>query len=71
MDNDFTVCRAGEPCRRQQQAGSESAAIVRRLEDLMRRCRDGHQLVYQDLLEVRGATTTASGAHAGVRHHGV
>jgi hypothetical protein len=59
MENDFIVCRDGEPCRRQQfgqQPGSESAAIVRRLEALMRRCReDGHRLVYQDLVEVRGA----------------
>lgn len=53
MNHDFTVCPAGESCRKQQQ-GSESAAIVQRLEDLMRRCREeGHRPAYQDLLRVR------------------
>lgn len=61
MNTDFNVCPKGT-CR--AQSGSQSAAIVQRLEDLMRRCREeGHQLTYRDLLEVRNAQSTP--AHAG------
>jgi hypothetical protein len=68
MQGDFDVCHAGQPCRRQVMRGSESVAIVQRLEDLMRRCRDGHQLTYRDLLEVRESGTEPP---AQVLHHPV
>lgn len=57
MDGDFEVCHAGQPCRlhaREQLRGSESSAIVQRLEELMRTCREEHhQVTYLDLLLVR------------------
>lgn len=57
------ICGAGRPCRHLAMRGSESSAIVQRLEDLMRRCREeGHQLMYRDLLQVREGDTVAPSA---------
>lgn len=61
---DFTVCTPGH-CR--QPSGAQSAGIVQRLDDLMRRAReDGHRITYQDLLEVRssGVEVVPTDTHA-------
>lgn len=62
MLGDFIACPQGASCQRQAQqphhdepaGGAESAGIMQRLDELMRRCReDSHRPTYQDLLEVR------------------
>jgi hypothetical protein len=65
---DVFLCREGA-CS--AQSGSQSAGIVQRLDELMRRVRnDGHRVTYQDLLEVRhdglsGAVTACGGHRTG------
>lgn len=52
--NDFYTCQRGGQCTREHMPGSQSAGIVQRLDELMRRCREErHQLTYQDLAAVR------------------
>lgn len=60
--DDFYTCHRDGPCTRQQLQGSESAAIVQRLESLMRDSREQrHSITYRDLVEVRyGSATPAA-----------
>lgn len=62
--DDFYTCQRSGPCTREVMQGAQSAAIVTRLEALMRRHREErHPVTYLDLVAVRyGAAQPAATA---------